>query len=766
MIRAALRLLVALCLGLPIAAAAQEVECDPGDLEVRKLAFEGNRAFPDAELSQTVVTTASSKTQRFTRGVFGKRRCISVDEVARDQIRLAIYYRRRGFPKSTVDTVIARRSNERADITFRIHEGAPVVLDTFKILGLDAFPGRRQLVRDLPIAVGRPFDRKILGDAVDSLLTRLRNSGYPRADVELTDWKSDTTSMRAQATLTVIPGRFTRIGNVRIDVQSSAGKEQQIPTKVVERLLGLRRGRVYRERDLVQAQRNLYQLDAYQHVEVRLAPRDSQPPAPGDSLINIEAILIEGRMHSVSTSFGWGALDCFRAQATVTNNNFLGGGRHLELTGRLSKLGIGYPLRVGDANDAPLCHANAERDFYGDTVNYYLAATFQQPTFFGLGPRALPTITLFSKMESGYNAYFRSTPIGASATLTRSAFRVPVTFGYKFEYGRTEASAALFCAVFNVCDLAVQDSLKQNKRLAVASAALVRDRSDDPNNPTRGLVLRVEGRHASRAIGSDPTLKFNKILGDIAWYRSLTGGDGLILAGRIRGGAVLGSRLDFGGLLSAAEQFIPPEERLYAGGSTTVRGFRQNELGPAVYIARSNTIDTVPCLTCTGTDTVFYRVAAGSVEERVVPTGGNTMAVGNVELRVQSPIYPEFAQLTFFADVGEVWNRQGLQGLGFDQLKVTPGMGLRIFSIFGPIRLDVGYLPKRYDRPRGAIYFDEAISADNPDAALFCVSPRNEIPVVNGRQPAAYSCPETFLPNPPDGFWRRVTFNLSIGQAF
>lgn len=760
--RCALGPLVALAVvTAPARLAAQELECDPGDLEVRSLDFQGNRTFSDAELAQTVVTTPSdTRLRRFTFGAFGRRRCISIDELARDLIRLSIYYRRRGYPESSVDTLVRRRRNDRADIVFRIHEGRPVILDSLTILGLDTFPNRRQIVRDLPIEPGDPFDRTRLGYAIDTLVTRLRNRGYPRADVLLTSWDANTRRMRATATLTVVPGTFARIGEVSIDVQPSAGKPQQLPTRVARRLLGLRSGRVYRERDLAQAQRNLYQLDAYQHVEVRLAPRDSQPAPPGDSVVNIRVSLIEGTMHSVGTSFGWGALDCFRAQGTYTNNNFLGGGRHLELVARLSKLGIGYPTAIRNGDGYPLCHAHAEQDFYGDTLNYYAGATFLQPTFFGLGPRSVPTITVFSKRESGYNAYFRSTPIGASAAITRSALRIPLTVAYRFEYGRTDASAALFCAVFNVCDLAVQDTLKQNKGLAVGSLTFVRDRSDHPNNPTRGTAWRLEGRHASRTIGSDPTLQFNKVLADVAWYRSLTGGDGVILAARLRGGAVLGSNLRLGGLLAAAEQFIPPEERLYAGGSNTVRGFRQNELGPAVYIARGYDVITGPA------DTTYYRVPEGAVEDRTVPTGGNTMVVGNLELRLRSPIFAEYVQLTLFTDAGEVWNRRGTRGLGFRQLKFTPGVGVRVFSIIGPIRLDVGYNP--YARPSGAIYYDEALAEGQPpnEAALFCVSPGNTVPVVGGRPPSSYDCPASFTPPRQSEFLRQLTLNLSIGQAF
>ena len=54
-----------------------------------------------------------------------------------------------------------------------------------------------------------------------------------------------------------------------------------------------------------------------------------------------------------------------------------------------------------------------------------------------------------------------------------------------------------------------------------------------------------------------------------------------MVAFRLRGGAV------FGRTLGSETGFIPPQERLYAGGPTSVRGFSQNELGSAIYIAQS-----------------------------------------------------------------------------------------------------------------------------------------------------------------------------------
>ena len=69
-----------------------------------------------------------------------------------------------------------------------------------------------------------------------------------------------------------------------------------------------------------------------------------------------------------------------------------------------------------------------------------------------------------------------------------------------------------------------------------------------------------------------------------------------------------------------------------------MRGFRQNELGPAVYIVNfagyRNTID----------GTTFFRADSGITAERVVPTGGNTLVVGNLEVQVPSPVAPRLLE--------------------------------------------------------------------------------------------------------------------------
>lgn len=745
--------LLACAAAFPRALRAQDLVCETGDVEVRRLRFEGNRAFDDRELGAVVQTTPSGFSRRLL-GFFGARRCLDREELPRDSLRLLIFYRRQGYWRSSVEYEVRPLRPEVVEVRFAIHEGEPVILDSLGIAGLDALPpgDRTRVLRNLPIATGRPFDQIALTAARDTIERRLRNFGFPRAQV--VKWfDMDTVLFRATAGLEAAPGPLAYIGEIRVTVDPLADKGQQIPERMVRRLLGLRRGAVYRERELVTAQRNLYQTEAYSHVEIRPAA-DSLQPRPDSVIVDVH--LVEAPMHAARVGAGWGSIDCFRAQGQLIDYNFLRRAQRLELTARVSKIGVGAPL---DGIEQ-LCYEDAKADPFSNKLNYYASATFRQPLLFGL--RNLPTVTLYSERRSEFKAYRRTTPIGFVTTLTRDLARrrpLPLALTYRLEYGQTEAQPALFCAVFRACERAAREQLQQRQRLAVASGTLTRDRSQSELGlafgPTRGTIVRTEYRHASPYIGSDANLYFNTARGDAsAYWRLSTRG---VLAARLRVAGVFGQQLS----LEAARQYVPQEERLYAGGPGTVRGFRQNELGPTVYVVQR--LDSVFL-----GERWYYQVTPATVESQPVPTGGNTLFVGNLEYRWISPFLPRYLQWALFTDVGEVWNRSGRSGLDYRNVKWTPGAGMRVSTPVGAIRVDVGYNP--YSRPPGAVYFNAPPDVEG-NAPVYCLSPGNRLrisPRAGGGNPEQEggTCPATFQPPEPQGFFRRLTFNFSIGQAF
>jgi len=732
-----------------VSARAQDIECERGDLEVIQLNFEGNRSLSDAELARAIVTTPSGWSRRFLHLPFTTKHCLDRVELPNDRARLIILYRRRGFPRVQVDTAVKLLAPGAVSVTFRINEGPPMILRTFTVRGLDSVPVRGRLMRELgSIREGMRFDRFKLEAAADSLRERLHNSGYPRAVAE-NNYIVNDSALSAWDTLVVAPGPRTRIGTIKIEVTPLARKKQQIPARVVRKIMGLDSGELYRESEILDAQRAIYQTEAYQHVSIT-------PDSTADSVITLYVNLAEAAMHAARLGAGYGTLDCFRITGDYTDYNFLNGARRLDLNTRVSKIGIGRPMDWSPK----LCPA-AKKDVFSNRLNYYAGATLRQPVFLGL--RTVPTLTLYTQRVSEYNAYLRTTSVGGAASVVwRGLTRTPVNLTYSMDLGRTEAQPALFCAVFNLCEAAERERVQRTQQLAVLSLTVTRDNSNSLLSPTRGSIVRLEARHSSPAILSNEDLQFNKLVGDASRYIGI--GSSAVLAGRVRGGSVFGRNVE------SATGFIPPQERLYAGGPTTVRGFSQNELGSLIYISGSYEgffIDNPD-----GTrDTVLRQEHTDSLTRRIVPVGGNSLVVGNLELRMRSPFLSELLQWTLFTDAGEVWNR-GTSQLKEVKLKITPGIQLTAFSPVGPVRLAVGYNP--YRRPPGPIYY-EALSLGGE---LLCVSPFNTIKthitydpsnpgtVTNVTQEPGGVCPSTYQPPKENSFRSKLTFSFAIGQAF
>jgi outer membrane protein assembly factor BamA len=94
----------------------------------------------------------------------------------------------------------------------------------------------------------------------------------------------------------------------------------------------------------------------------------------------------------------------------------------------------------------------------------------------------------------------------------------------------------------------------------------------------------------------------------------------------------------------------------------------------------------------------------------VAATGGNTLAVGNVEIRVPSPVFSSRLRLAAFVDAGGVWQRGSENSTPV--IRVTPGVGLRLATPLGPARLDVAYNP--YKLQAGTLFQVDTLGGLTP----------------------------------------------------
>ena len=641
---------------------------------VRQLDFVGNSAIPDEVLASAIVATNSSWFARswLVRWLgLGAKRYFDEQEFRRDVVRIEVLYRRSGYADAQVDTLV-RRTREDVYITFTIAEGEPIRVTALTISGVDTLRPRwrREVVQDLPLQPGDPFNRYAMQETADSITKRLRDRGYPTATV-FTGFEVNKPGRVASVTLDVVPGHRAVIGPIRVVGAT------RVDTSLVRRLLVAHPGRLYSQDELFQSQRNLYESDLFRFASVNI---DSAGFQPGADSVPLLVQVNEGKRRRIRGTLGYATNDCFRGSLGWTSRNFLGGGRILDLTSRASKLGVGEPLDWGLADN--ICSASRNDTIGSSQVNFYLGASVRRPAF--LSPNNAITFSVFGERRSEYKVYLRQES-GVSVALTRTTPRLrnPLSLTYTVSYGHTEATPLSFCSFFNACTADVIEPLRQDRVLAALTAQGTFPRVNSQIDPTRGYLSSVELTHSSKYIGSSSLQQFTRMVGGIAWYRPLS--RKVVLSWRLRGGLIFSPSVDVD---TASGNFIPPEQRFYAGGPNDVRGFERNELGPVVYVVPQSHVDAV------GADSI----SPDSV--RVAATGGNSLALANVEIRVPSPVFSSRLRLAAFVDAGGVWQRQGPGPRA--KIRVTPGIGLRVATPLGPARLDVAYNP--YKLQSGTLY--------------------------------------------------------------
>jgi outer membrane protein assembly factor BamA len=117
-------------------------------------------------------------------------------------------------------------------------------------------------------------------------------------------------------------------------------------------------------------------------------------------------------------------------------------------------------------------------------------------------------------------------------------------------------------------------------------------------------------------------------------------------------------------------QQVPLPERFFAGGSTTLRAFEQNTVGPIDEFTR-------------------------------LPLGGEAMLVLNNELRF--PLFSIFDGVGF-VDIGNVYDK--VSDFSLTDIRKAVGTGLRVRTPWFLLRLDYGIkLDPRVNEPRGRFFF-------------------------------------------------------------
>ncbi len=692
---------------------------------IRSLKFEGNHAIDDFTLRLSIRTSQSSSFARW--GVlkwvgWGSKRYFDEADFRRDSISIDRLYWTSGYRDVSVRTEV-RPGDDGVYLRVIIDEGRPIRVTSVMVNGLEGIVAPQEVLRDLPIQVGDPLNGQRILASRDSIKVFLRDRGYPDPDVDMsTPYIDSVRNYVGTVVFDVRPKSRARVTAVEIE------GADQVSESVIRKAMSIEPGQWFSGRDLYTSQIDLYRTNLFNYVEVGLV--DSLPLGVNDSTVAVRVRVTEAPLAGVRLGAGYGTIDCFRTLGAWTRYDFLGGGRTFEVSTRLSKIGAD-PLKNTVCWGTPP-EAVTPRGINYNALNYTVAATLREP--FLLSRRTSASLSFTAERYSEINAYVREWLGGELALTWQTPLGIPLTASYGLSKGRTDGDPANLCFFLNVCFS--QDTIFTKRRTrSEVGLSFTLDRSNSPLDPTRGTRLVGELRHASTAIKSDSLVQFTRGIVEFASYHRVARRS--VFAWRIRFAAVAAPTINYAG---QQRRFIPPEDRLYAGGPNSVRGFGYNELGPFVRVIGNRVFDP--------SDVVNFDALADSLPIRRSATGGDRLVLASEELRFPMPFFSERVVGALFVDAGQVYEH----GRSDDELldiHVTPGAGFRVVSPLGPMRFDVAYNP--YPRRLSVLY------GELNDGTLGGVQSDGTFAV--GADPY-YFAPET------GGFLSRLRLHFSVGQAF
>ncbi len=587
--------------------------------KIKSVNIIGNKAFAEDDLLDQFELSTTYFLSFYT-----KNDQYSKQKLSADLERLRSYYLDRGYINFVIKSTQVSITPDKKDIylTINIEEGDVFTLNKVKLSG-ELVVDPEELIALMQVGPGEIFSRKNATLTSKLIADRLGEEGYAFANVNMVpDIHNDTKTV--DMTFFVDPAG--RVYVRRINMQGNTKTRDQVLRREMRQMEGAWAS----SRNIERSKQRLSRLGYFENnigIETPLVPgtRDQ---------MDLNYSVTERSSGNLMAGIGYSQTQGIIYNASITQDNIFGSGKRVSVNFNKSDVSTLYSLG------------------------------FTNPYFTRDG------------VSIGYNLLYKSTDAqfaNISNYLTDVAsggvnFGFPINENQRFSFGVDVKHTKLKAGSFPPPELPVWMAVNGDSFLTFPfTVGWVRDTLDRPTFPSSGSQQRLSA--LVTIPGSD--LTFYKLSAKDQHYFSIA--KDLVL--KLMLSAAYGDGY-------GDTQDLPFFENYFAGGVNSVRGFRDNTLGPRDH--------------CNGTCTDRVDGSVGSPR----PYGGNMKIIGNTELIFPIPFMSDVdsVRLSTFFDIGTVqgsYIQKNADGsfttirpkFSFSQFRYSAGVAAKWLSPFGALQV-------------------------------------------------------------------------------
>ncbi len=656
--------------------------------DLTQIDFEGNNNFSSSDLREVIFSKESpnrlSQLLNKFSSLGGKAVYFDSLLVTSDINALKNFYHSKGFFRVKISSNYELDTTYyEAQLTYKIIESQPVYFNSLTLKGLEWIaPEFQELLTDYcKVDTNKIYEDAIVDEKKNYTLSFLRDHGFMLVNADRPTVIVDTMKNKVAVELKFIPGNRYKISDLY--AQRTGKGADLVDDALLKDIVGIKVGSWYSNYDIQRGTVRLFRTNLFTSANVSSVISDTI----GNNVpLNISADI--GLMHELSPEIIINNEDNTFNLGMALNfikKNFLGDAR---------KVTIGTSAAAQNISEFLQHPSFADSAFYG----YFDARiSIEQPFLFG-APITTKLETYFTaqKRKNEYNAtiiggrlsfdfelpqflYFNSFNVYLNVERSEYDYKRPYVINlfsqyFQIRYGAPKDFADSVASYYVDQDLSGK-YISQSTNAAVG-INLGANKTNDTFFPSNGYALSFlfeDGNSIPYLISKIFKSDFVRPL----FFKSVVTSSFYL--------PVYDSKLDALGIKFRIGQIftyrgeqsaIPLNQRLYAGGSNSVRGWGTRQLVPNKVefdLGANPTQDDLESFLGKGAATGGFFLMEGSVETRNRLIGRFGTAI--------------------FIDYGNTWN--GYKEFRFDEIAVAAGFGLRYYSDFIPLRIDFGL--KIYD---------------------------------------------------------------------